>query len=133
MVQKRIDSYSPRSKGFPGRPRAKGTKKVRPNKRPKNELDTWVIEEVRKGDRSIWNPNSTPGDPETYEWKDCTEVIIYNTRTGETVTVRDDEGMMAFWEFIKGEAFKWKGGKRILKKTIAKKLRENGYTLTRLD
>lgn len=96
-----------------------------PHKRkPKKKPDTWAIEWVYTGQRSIWTPDY---DPESPSFEDCTEVEIYNQRTGEVVTFKDDAGMLEFWEECKGFSFEWKGGKRIQKKTVLKALRESGY------
>jgi|YelNatPaOPRAMG01_1025707.scaffolds.fasta_scaffold333255_1 hypothetical protein len=110
MSQKQITDYMP---GF---------------RKPKEGLDTWIIEEVNRGFRSV----RTSDEEYPYELEDCTEVVIRNTRTGEKVIVKDDLGMMEFWETIKGFSFKWKGGKRIQKRTIAKALKKAGYKLRRV-
>jgi hypothetical protein len=97
-------------------------------KKPKKKLDTWTIERVFKGQRSIWNPYY---DPENPDFQDCVEVEIRNQRSGDVVIIRDDEGMMEFWKEIQGFSFQWKGGKRIQKKTILKAMRKSGdYEMT---
>lgn len=112
MTQKQIDRYLPRDKR---------------SKRPresKEELDKWKIRRLFKGQRSVWNPDCY--DPENPPTEDCAEVEICNQRTGEVVTFKDDPGMIEFWKELQGIPFKWEGGKRIQKKTIVKKMIENG-------
>jgi hypothetical protein len=98
------------------------------SKKPKKKLDTWTIKYVYKGQRDVWTPDYDPQNPTV---EDCTDVVIENQRTGETVTVKDYFRMMEFWKEIQGFSFEWKGGKRIQKRTIAKALKENGYEISR--
>jgi len=119
MKQKTMDDFLPYSKR---------------SKKHKKELDTWVVEEVNRGLRSIKNPDIS-NEEYPFVLEDCTEVTIRNMRTRNTVMVRDDIEMLKFWETVKGFTFKWKGGKRIQKKTIIKALKKRiqnkkGYNRT---
>jgi hypothetical protein len=99
-------------------------------KKPEKKLDTWTIERVFKGQRSVWNPDYDLENPNS---QDCVQVEIRNQRTGEIVTITDDEGMMEVWKEVQGFSFHWKGGKRIQKRTIAKALKESGYEIKRVQ
>ena len=106
--QKRIDSY------------------VRPRK-TKKELDKWIIEDVNHGYKSIPNPEDDEEHPFVFE--DCAEITLRNRNTNDIVKMKDDFGMIEFWEAQIGFTFKWRGGKRIKRMTVWKALSDKGILL----
>jgi hypothetical protein len=108
MTQKQIDSYIPRNKR-PKRPR-----------KSKKELDTWIIEDVNRGYKSIPNPEDDQEYPFVDE--DCAEITLRKINSYDTIKKKDDIRMIKFWEARLGFTFKWKGGKRIKMKTLMKAL-----------
>lgn len=114
-AQKQSDNYVPQNK----RPR-------KPRK-SKKKLDTWIIEDVNHGYRSIPNPEDDEEHP--YVSEDCAEITLRNTNTNGTVRMRDDFRKIEFWEAQIRFAFEWKGGKRIKRMTVWKALSDKGILL----
>ena len=112
MKQKQIDSYVPRDK----RPKR--------SRNSKKRLDTWIIEDVNNGFRSIRNPEDDEEHPFVLE--DCAEITLRKINSNDTGETKDDPGMIEFWEAQIGFTFEWKGGKRITKMTIMKALSDKG-------